>query len=152
MLAALLLVALLTFAAPSNSPAPAQEEPPEVVEVTDMTDVEAPKKGWYKNSGNGWSYWGGEDDPAIDAVQSPPKVTASMNADWSKTAGGFAIFAALIAFAKWLSGKGKKEREPVRGGVSQAQWLAMLRRVNDMASIMESVAPDGNGAKATERR
>lgn len=168
MLAALVVIALLNgiFAPPAK-----QEEPPpevKVIEVTDMTasDIEnaAVKKGWYKADSNGVSYWGGEDDPSIDAVQAPPtdtkgatvkasaNVTKPMDDETAETVGGLLILIALAVIA-WRLSRGKGGAQTKRGnGVSEVQYQALFREIAGMNKILQNVVPDGGGAKAMERK
>lgn len=154
------VIAILWGAFAPSAPVEQAEAPPEVkvVEVTDMTvsDIEnaAAKKGWYKKSRNGLSYWGGEDDPSIDAVQAPPtgKVTASMNSENAETIGGLVILAILGVVAWKISRSRKRETSSHGDGVSQIQYQALLGELAGMNRILKNIVPDGNGAKAVEKR
>lgn len=166
-MATLILVALLCgiFSPIGNQTQQEQvETPPEIrigdvakiAAIDEVKDADAPP-GTYIKTDTGWAFIPDTSNSADgDTPQNPP-VTASMKTqpmtdELVETVGGTLILVVLGAAAWKISGIGKKKGKTHTGdGVSQMELQTLMRRLNTVAQIMESVTPDGNGAKAVER-
>ena len=163
MLALLVTVAVLwgMFA----PPAPVQQDTPpeirigdfaEIAAIDEAKDANAPN-GTYVKSDNGWAFIPDTSNSAEGDTPSKPSVTASMQTqpmtdDTVEAVGGALILVVLGAAAWKMSGIGKKKVKTHTGNsVSQIELQTLMRRLNTVAQIMESVTPDGNGAKVVER-
>lgn len=149
-----LFIAVAILSAALAPPAPVQEpEPPpearieEVADPDNILDANA-ENGFYKKTKYGWIFW---PDGTTDGNK-PPKaeLAAFVNGELAESAIGLALLALPFALvARWKARKRKRagEKELKRvSGVSQAEFQAYMRKVNEIAQVLQNVIPDGAGA------
>lgn len=147
----LILIALLCglFAPPASVQ---EDEPPleirigdvaEIASIDEVKDANAPN-GTYKKSDNGWAF-------VPDAAPGTTKIAASAKAEpmtdeSAGAVGGTLIVIAIAAAMLKFSGAGKKRSEAAN--ITQnAELQTLVRRLDNMARIMEGVAPDTEGRR-----
>lgn len=150
------IVAAILSAALSPA-APVQEtEPPEEIRIGDVAEVAEidpvkdanAEKGWYKKTKGGWMFW---PEGTVDESK-PPKaeLAAFMNSELTESVIGLALLAfPVVLVIRWKARKRKRanEKDMKRvSGVSQSEFQAYMRKVNEIASVLHNVIPDSADA------
>lgn len=149
----LILIALLCGLFAPSAPVQEPEPPPEIrigdvaqiADIDEVKDANAPK-GTYRKTDNGWAFV-----PDTATAAEPPKIAASAKAEpmtdeSAATAGGAVILIAIAAVLLKFSGVGKKKGKAAN--ITQnAEIQTLVRRLDNMARIMEGVTPDAERGK-----
>lgn len=150
-----IVVAILSAAFSPAAPAP-EPEPPEEIRIGDVAKVAEPDEvkdanapeGYYEKTKYGIVYI--PKSAASNRKDAEAIFATFMNNQMAESVAGLALFVSpFILVFRWKARKRKQasEKDMKRiSGVSQAEFQAYMRKVNEIAQVLQNVIPDGANA------